>query len=215
MKLYHHYKNKPYKFIGTAVHSETLDEVVIYETLYDNPRGKLWVRPKDMFFESIEIENKTVPRFKKIPLTIESTTQILDEHIKLIAPISEKVFEEWDADWFFSNLNSHANFHLAIASVSGEVAGFKMGYARNKFEFYSWFGGVLPEYRGLGIATELMTAQHEWCQKQGYKRVRTESQNKYPEMLRLNIKNGFEIIGVHASSRGGMKIVMEKKLLGY
>ncbi len=32
MKLFRHYKNKPYKYIGTAKHSETLEDMVIYET---------------------------------------------------------------------------------------------------------------------------------------------------------------------------------------
>jgi hypothetical protein len=42
MKLYNHYKNKPYKYIGEAKHSETLEDVVIYETRYENKIGKLW-----------------------------------------------------------------------------------------------------------------------------------------------------------------------------
>lgn len=61
---YQHYKGKFYRVIGVAKHSETLEEMVIYETLYDNPLGKLWVRPKEMFLESVEVEGKKVPRFK-------------------------------------------------------------------------------------------------------------------------------------------------------
>ena len=41
MKLYHHYKNKPYTYLGLARHSETLEEMVIYETRYENDRGKV------------------------------------------------------------------------------------------------------------------------------------------------------------------------------
>ena len=67
MKLYRHFKNKPYRFVGIAKHSETLEEMVVYEALYDNPEGKLWVRPKEMFFESVERDGKKVPRFAKVP----------------------------------------------------------------------------------------------------------------------------------------------------
>ena len=63
---YKHYKGKEYRVIGVAKHSETLEEMVIYEALYDNPEGKLWVRPKKMFEESVEVDGKVVPRFKYI-----------------------------------------------------------------------------------------------------------------------------------------------------
>jgi hypothetical protein len=62
--LYRHSKTgKKYRVIGTAKHSETLEDLVVYEALYDNPRSKLWVRPKSMFLEEVIIEGKPVPRF--------------------------------------------------------------------------------------------------------------------------------------------------------
>lgn len=61
--LYEHYKGQPYRVHGVVRHSETLEELVLYETLYDSPGGKLWVRPKKMFLETVEIDGKRVPRF--------------------------------------------------------------------------------------------------------------------------------------------------------
>lgn len=52
-----------YRVIGVAKHSETLEEMVVYEALYDNPTSKLWVRPKTMFMEEIALNGKKVPRF--------------------------------------------------------------------------------------------------------------------------------------------------------
>jgi hypothetical protein len=52
--------------IGVAKHSETLEELVVYEALYDNPRSKLWVRPKKMFLETVAYNGKKVPRFEFI-----------------------------------------------------------------------------------------------------------------------------------------------------
>lgn len=68
MKLgkHRHYKGKEYKVLGVAKHSETLDEFVVYEALYDNPEGKLWVRPKTMFLEKVEVDGKKVPRFEYV-----------------------------------------------------------------------------------------------------------------------------------------------------
>lgn len=66
-RIFRHYKGMLYKWIGEARHSETLEELVVYETLYDNPLGKIWVRPKAMFFESVEINGRRVPRFEEVP----------------------------------------------------------------------------------------------------------------------------------------------------
>lgn len=66
MGLYKHYKGKLYKVYGTATHSETMEDLVLYECLYDNPITNSWARPIRMFLESVEIDGKTVPRFKYI-----------------------------------------------------------------------------------------------------------------------------------------------------
>ena len=62
--LYQHYKGNNYRVISLVKHSETLETLVCYECLYDNPEGSLWVRPISMFLESIELNGETVPRFK-------------------------------------------------------------------------------------------------------------------------------------------------------
>lgn len=52
-----------YKVIGVARHSESLEQFVVYECLYPNPRSKIWIRPLTMFMEQVTIEGKQVPRF--------------------------------------------------------------------------------------------------------------------------------------------------------
>jgi hypothetical protein len=64
--IYRHYKGKDYRVIGLVRHSETLEEMVLYEALYDNDLGKLWVRPAKMFMENIVKDNYSGPRFKFI-----------------------------------------------------------------------------------------------------------------------------------------------------
>ena len=71
MKLgkYKHYKGKEYEIIGVATHSETLEEVVVYKALYSiegKGANSLWVRPKTMFEEELEIEGKQIKRFEFI-----------------------------------------------------------------------------------------------------------------------------------------------------
>jgi hypothetical protein len=64
---YQHYKGKEYEVIGLAIHSETLEEMVVYKALYESldfGENALWVRPKAMFFENVMVEGKEIPRFK-------------------------------------------------------------------------------------------------------------------------------------------------------
>lgn len=64
MKRYQHYKGNTYKLIGIAKHSETLEEMVVYQAEYGD--NAIWVRPKDMFFEKVEVDGKLVDRFKEV-----------------------------------------------------------------------------------------------------------------------------------------------------
>jgi len=61
--VYEHYKGTKVKVIAEGFHSETLEPVVVYIHLED---GVVWVRPKEMFLESIIVKGKKVERFKKI-----------------------------------------------------------------------------------------------------------------------------------------------------
>lgn len=65
MKIYRHFKGGIYKYVGIAQHSETLEMMVIYQSLKD---GKVWVRPYWMFFEEVK---PGVRRFKPIKRRIK------------------------------------------------------------------------------------------------------------------------------------------------
>jgi GNAT superfamily N-acetyltransferase len=198
--------------VGLARHSETLEEMVIYETRYENARGKVWVRPKEMFFESVDVDGKSVPRFRPIPLQITEKTKLEEGDIKVIVALLEKAFGEFYAKTFYSTLNEQQKFHLALATVEDQPVGFKLGYQLDSVKFYSWLGGVLPEYRGLGIAADLMRFQHDWCKKAGYEKIQTKTQNRFRDMFILNLRHGFEVVDSYESKEGWYKIVLEKKL---
>ena len=61
---YRHYKGGEYQVIGTAIHSETEEELVVYRPLYGE--GRLWVRPLAMFLESVDVDGRKLPRFALI-----------------------------------------------------------------------------------------------------------------------------------------------------
>lgn len=102
---------------------------------------------------------------------------------------------------------------LVLTAMDGEkVIGYKMGYAIDVNTFYSWLGGVAPDYRKNGIASMLMEKQHGYLKEKGYKVVRTKTMNKWRSMLILNIKHGFDVIETCTDEKGLLKIVLEKQL---
>ena len=64
--VYEHFKGKRYEVLDVAIHSETLEAMVVYKALYkgDYPQGTLWVRPLSMFKENVSVDGKFVPRFR-------------------------------------------------------------------------------------------------------------------------------------------------------
>lgn len=52
-KIYKHYKGNLYKVIALAKHSETCEEMVIYQSIKTN---EVWARPKKMWFETVNEE---------------------------------------------------------------------------------------------------------------------------------------------------------------
>ncbi|MDD2537078.1 MAG: DUF1653 domain-containing protein [Candidatus Absconditabacteria bacterium] len=67
---YQHYKGNFYKVLSVALHSETMEELVIYISLYqpkeDTNYNSIRARPKAMFLEEVTREGKTFPCFTLI-----------------------------------------------------------------------------------------------------------------------------------------------------
>ena len=61
---YRHYKGKNYKVLCLARHSETEEEMVVYQALYGN--YGIWVRPASMWNEIVQTRDGPVRRFTLI-----------------------------------------------------------------------------------------------------------------------------------------------------
>jgi hypothetical protein len=64
---YRHFKGNEYQVLGVAQHSETLAPMVVYKPLYG--ASGLWVRPAEMFNETVTHEGVTQPRFRFVSET--------------------------------------------------------------------------------------------------------------------------------------------------
>jgi hypothetical protein len=67
--IYRHYRSHLYRVIGMAKHSETLEDLVVYEALESHgkfQKGQRWVRPVTMFLEEVVVSGKKTPRFARV-----------------------------------------------------------------------------------------------------------------------------------------------------
>lgn len=213
-ELYQHYKGRFYLLHHRVLHSETLEHLIYYECLYDNDKGKFWVRPEKMFFESIEVNGKKTPRFKKVEIRYLEKEQLENDDKALLAKFfrDKKIFPEFEEKKFLYQLETKTRLHTVFAFIDDELVGVKIGYVLSPYKFYSWMGGIDPQFRKSGIGSELMNRQHQWCRKQKFLLIETRTRNQFPEMLNLNLKFGFQIVGTKLDKKGEPKILLEKKL---
>ncbi len=61
---YRHFKGNEYELLYVATHSETLEEMVVYRALYGE--HGVWVRPAQMWSETVERDGMVTPRFTYI-----------------------------------------------------------------------------------------------------------------------------------------------------
>ena len=74
-KFYRHFKGNVYRVLHIAKHSETLEDIVVYQAMYGE-RG-IWVRPKAMFEEVIERDGQTYRRFS--PISAEEAEKVINK----------------------------------------------------------------------------------------------------------------------------------------
>ena len=67
--IYRHYKGNLYQVLHTAKHSETEEVLVVYRCLYGE--YDVWVRPLDMFVETVEVDGKQVDRFELVKALVD------------------------------------------------------------------------------------------------------------------------------------------------
>lgn len=122
------------------------------------------------------------------------------------------IFEDADISFFKKRFLEKEQLLSVIAFDDNEIIGFKIGYRYSTTTFYSWVGGVLPNYRQQGVAKQLAKFQEDLVVSKGYKSLRTKSMNRFKPMMILNLKNGFNITQVYTNAKGQTKVVFEKTI---
>lgn len=137
--------------------------------------------------------------------TIQEAVAISKQIPEFVNPHQESIYEA----------RLHGVPHLIlIAESEGKGIGFKVGYDRDKDgSFYSWMGGVLPEYRRGNVALSLAERQEAWAREQEFGSIRFKTRNKLKAMQMFALSRGFDIIGVFPEEKlSEYRIIMEKPI---
>jgi predicted GNAT superfamily acetyltransferase len=103
--------------------------------------------------------------------------------------------------------------HLILVAYAGDLpVAFKVGYQQEDY-FYSWLGGVLPDYRRRGLAKRLAVRQESWARAHAYTSITFKTRNQHKNMLIFALRNGFDIIGFREKETIAANRILLRKAL--
>jgi GNAT superfamily N-acetyltransferase len=138
--------------------------------------------------------------------------EVADAAEPLLA-LCRSVFPDFSEPYLLDRLPRLNDPMLWLAVDDGGWKGFKLGYRRGGALFYSWLGGVAPELRGQGVASELMRLQHADAAAAGYRFVETRTRAANNLMILLNLRHGFHVAGFETDAHA-IGVVIQRRVLG-
>lgn len=128
-----------------------------------------------------------------------------------------KLIPEFDRELTKQMLNerlSDSQSLTLVASINHKVVGYKLGYYTSNTEFYSWLGGVIPEYRKAGVANKLRLEQESILANNNVSTISVKSMNRFPNMLQMLISKGYAIEGYEDNGNPDNSKILFIKHLG-
>src|SRR5438128_5755183 len=74
-------------------------------------------------------------------------------------------------DSFRRRFRGRYNVLQLVARLDNRPVGFFLGFELKPTVFFTWFYGVIPEFRRQGVASQLMEAVHAWAHQNGYESI--------------------------------------------
>ena len=134
--------------------------------------------------------------------------------IGLISELYNRVFSpRKDEDFFRRRFQGRHNVSMLVALLDDNPVGFNIGFELMPSTYFSWICGVIPEFRRLGVATQLMHAQQALGVEHNYGYIRFECQNQHRPMLHAAITEGYDLVGIRWDSATASNVVIFEKEL--
>lgn len=135
------------------------------------------------------------------------------ECIEISNKIPEFNTENYGKEIYLQRL-SNTKHLILVAEKNNELVGFKVGYDRDHDgSFYTWLGGVLPEFRQDKIATSLAERQETWAKEQGFTAITLKTRNRFKAMLIFALKNNFLIENIEPKEQVADNRILLRKIL--
>lgn len=191
--VYRHYKGNTYRVLHTALHSETLEEMVVYQDV-NNPE-KIWARPASMWNETVLVDGVERRRFEPVEetecaddavtasmteFTIKRLPELTTEELHEILKARAQVFTK-EQEILYPDADGHDDqcWHVFSLNQDGTIASYlRMFYPEGEPGAVK-MGRVLTMERGKGLGTRLMAIATEYAvEKLGARRIVVTSQKQ-------------------------------------
>jgi hypothetical protein len=142
-------------------------------------------------------------------------TEIGPAEYPLLEVLRETIFSEFghrSLSTLAEDLEGQQDVLALIAHLEGNPVGFKVGHRDRKGVYYSKCGGVLRDYRRLGLALKMQDWQHRFARARGYQEVYFNTFNHFRDMILLGLRTGFVPFAAERRDLGGMSFRFSLKL---
>jgi len=174
---------------------------------------KLYEQCKE-YLTLFQIENKDLINNSYSDMLMEANLVIKKGTIQQAIEISKQIpeFENpYEVSDYEKRLTNKMHLIL-IAFWQGKPAGFKVGF-QVEDHFYSWMGGVIPEFRTNKIAKNLASFQQNYVKEMGIRKIKMKTRNKHKAMIQFALTDGFYISGLEEDINvNESRILLDKEL---
>ena len=142
-------------------------------------------------------------------ITLIRTTSLNQDFIHLVKYLDAELAQlDGDEHAFYAQLNKTHNLNHVIVAYENDkpiACGALREYSPTTMEVKRMY--TLPENRGKGMATKILTELENWASELKYQKCILETGTRQPDAIRLYQKNGYKIIPSY-----GKYLVMENSV---
>ena len=119
------------------------------------------------------------------------------EDLNIVEEIEKKVSEfkiTYNKKQYLNRLRNR-KYSIFFAIDGNKTVGYAVSYGKGE-KFYIWTIAVLNDYRGKGVAKELLKKSIDAGKEFGYRKVYLKTRNTFKNMIFLALKFGFKITNI-------------------